>query len=323
MMEKLKIKMMCNWMSGNELCEYWNKLTDGNYTYSKRNKEIKIFGEDLSCDEADYIIVINNNSNDYILNEKNLSKTIFAKMEPIFISDFWKNINARFLKAKIVHGSDDPPAKNVINCNLSEWLITIPRKELENSDYSIHKIKENRISSVISAKNQDEGQKIRINFGLFAQNPLSEDAIEWDNFGHNSYLIPWKNNLGPIEQKEKALIPYKYSFNCENIFIDGFVTEKLIDCILCETLCFYYGCPNVTDFINENAFVLLDLGHENDSDEKRRIKWIAAVEKIKNAIKNTLWEKRLPYIKAEKKRILHETSMFPTILNLLDTYQRS
>jgi len=312
-MEKIKIKMMCNWMSGKELCEYWNKLTDGNYTYSKNNKEIKIFGEDLSCDDADYIIVINN-SNDYVYSEKNLYKTIFAKMEPIFVSDFWKHIDGRFLKAKIVHGSDDPPTKNVINRNLLEWLISIPRKELEKSDYSQRKskIKENRISSVISGKNQDEGQKIRINFALFAQN-----YMEWDNFGHNSHSIPWKNYLGSIEQKEKALIPYKYSFNCENNFINGFVTEKLIDCILCETLCFYYGCPNVTDFINENAFVLLDLGRENDSCEERQKLWIKAVEKINDAIKNNLWEKRLSNIKAEKKRILLETSMFPTIFNLI------
>lgn len=312
MKEILKIKMMCNWMSGNELCEYWNKLTDGNYTYSKNNKEIKIFGEDLSCDNADYIIVINN-SNDYIENKKNLSKTIFAKMEPIFMSDFWKNIDACFLKAKIVHGSDDPPAKNVINYNLSEWLISISRKELEESDYSDAKIKENRISSVISGKTQDEGQKIRINFALFAQN-----YMEWDNFGRNSHLLNWNNYLGSLEQKEKALIPYKYSFNCENIFINGFVTEKLIDCILCETLCFYYGCPNVTDFINENAFVLLDLGHENDSNEERNIKWMKGVEKINDAIRNNLWEERLPSIKAEKKRILQETSMFPTIFKILE-----
>lgn len=318
---EVKLKMMCNWISGNELCEYWNKLTDGNYTFSKNNKEIKIFGEDLSCEEADYIIVVNN-SNDYVLSEKILSKTIFVKMEPIFVSDFWKNIDASFLKAKIVHGSDDPPAKNVINHNLLEWFISISRKELENSDYSrrtsstgyfVDKIKENRISSVISGKNQDEGQKIRIEFALFAQ-----DYLEWDNFGHNSHLIPWKNYLGSIEQKEKALIPYKYSFNCENTFLNGYVTEKLIDCILCETLCFYYGCPNVVDFIDERAFVLLDLGRENDSIEERRVKWINATEKIKDSIKNNLWEKRLPNIKAEKKRILQETSMFPTICNLLE-----
>lgn len=304
-MEKIKIKMMCNWMTGKELCEYWNKLTDGNYTYSKNNKEIKIFGEDLSCDEADYIVVINN-STDYIYSEQNLYKTIFAKMEPIFISDFWKHIDGSSLKAKLIHDSD--------NCNLLEWFISIPRKELENSDYSQLKsvVKKNRISSVISGKNQDEGQKIRINFALFAQN-----YMEWDNFGYNSQSIPWKNYLGSIEQKENALLSYKYSFNCENNFINGFVTEKLIDCILCETLCFYYGCPNVGDFIDEKAFVLLNLGRENDSCEERHHLWIKAVEQINDAIKNNLWEERLPYIKLEKKKILSDKSMFPTIFNII------
>lgn len=314
-MEKLKIKMMCSWMTGKELCEYWNKLTDGNYTYTKNSREIKIFGEELSFEDADYIIVVNNSS-DYLLNENNLSKTIFIKMEPVFVSDFWKNIDSHLLKAKIVHGPDNPSnnvqAPNVLSRNLFEWLISISRKELETSDYSTMKIKENRVSSVISGKTHDEGQKIRIDFALFAQ-----QFIEWDNFGFNSHMIPWKNYLGSIEHKEEAIIPYKYSFNCENTFIDGYVTEKLIDCILCETLCFYYGCPNVVDFIDEDAFVLLDLGRENDSDEEKQLKWKKAVDLMIEAFETNLWEKRLPYIKAEKKKILGETSIFPTISNIL------
>lgn len=315
-MKIFKIKMMCNWMTGSGLCDYWNKFTDGDYIYTKNNKSIKIFGENLNSEEADYIIVVND-SGDFVVNNENLSKTIFMKMEPIFCSDFWKNIDPTLLKAKIVHGCDYTSSvdkfNNVIQCNPFEWFISKTKNELMLSDYSSEKVKGNTISSVLSGKQNDEGQRIRINFALHAQ-----QFFDWNNYGnYNSELLPWNNFMGSIKNKEDALIPYKYSFNVENNFIVGYVGEKLLDCILCETLCFYYGCPNVSDFIDSRAFVQLDLGRESDSDFERERKWKIAIEIIKRAIYENWWEKRLHFIKIEKKKILEETNMFSKIINIL------
>lgn len=312
----IKIKMMCNWMSGTELCNYWNKFTDGNHTYSKNDISIKIYGEELSLEDADFIVVVNN-TNDYIITNENLSKTIFMKMEPIFYSNFWKNINSRFLKAKIVHGNDFEENENtsskLIKCNPFEWFISKTRTELLSSNYSKNKNKENRISSILSGKQIDEGHKIRIKFALYAQN-----FFNWDNYGnYNSDKLPWNNFCGLVKNKEDALIPYKYSFNVENNFIEGFVGEKLLDCILCETLCFYYGCPNVDKFINPNAFVQLDLGREDNSEFEQTEKWNIAIDVIKKAIEENLWEKRLFHIKNEKKRILEETNLCSKIFNII------
>lgn len=305
--------MMCNWMSGRDLCDYWNKFTDGNYTCRKNNKIFKMFGEELSLDEADYIVVVNNCYE--FISDQNLLKTIFLKMEPIFYTDFWKNINSNLLKAKIVHGNDnlEDTHKNLIRCNAFEWFISKTKNELLASDYSKDKNKGNIISSVISGKQNDEGHKIRINFALYAQ-----QFFEWNNYGnYNSEYLPWNNFLGSVNNKEDALIPYKYSFNCENNFITGYVGEKLLDCILCETLCFYCGCPNVTDFIDSNAFVQLDLGNSNSSKFEKKEKWDVAIATIKEALDNNLWETRLPYIKAEKKKILEETNILSNIINII------
>lgn len=310
----IKIKMTCNWMSGRDLCNYWNKFTDGDYTCSKNNTDFKMFGEELSMDDADYIVVVNNCS-EYI-SDQNLSKTIFMKMEPVFYTDFWENINSGLLKAKIVHGNDNPGdvSTNLVKCNPFEWLISKTKTELITSNYSENKIQGNRISSVISGKQNDEGHKIRLGFALYAQK-----FLDWDNYGNcGSEQFPWNNFLGSIQNKEDALIPYKYSFNCENNFLKGYVGEKLLDCILCETLCFYCGCPNIADFIDPRAFVNLDLGRLDSSDMEKKKKWDAAIQIIKNAIHSNLWEERLLYIKAEKRKILENTNLFSNIINIIN-----
>ena len=88
----------------------------------------------------------------------------------------------------------------------------------------------------------------------------------------------------------------------ENNYESNFITEKLWEPILCETLVFYYGCPNVTKYIDNRAFVLLDV---NDFEQSYQI--------IKQAIKEDWWSQRIDIIKKEKRRILEELAFFPVI----------
>ena len=93
----------------------------------------------------------------------------------------------------------------------------------------------------------------------------------------------------------------------ENNFEHNFITEKLWEPILCETLCFYYGCPNVTDYIDSKAFVLLDI---YDFEKSYQI--------IKQAIEEDLWSQRIDIIRKEKQRILSELAFFPTIQKIIN-----
>ena len=79
----------------------------------------------------------------------------------------------------------------------------------------------------------------------------------------------------------------------ENNFEKNFITEKVWEPILCETLVFYYGCPNLKDYINERAYVQLDM---NDFEKSYNI--------IKQAFKEDWWSQRLPYIQQEKQKII-------------------
>jgi hypothetical protein len=88
----------------------------------------------------------------------------------------------------------------------------------------------------------------------------------------------------------------------ENNYETNFITEKLWEPILCESLCFYYGCPNVGDYIDSRAFVLLDM---NDFEKSYQI--------IKKAIQEDWWSDRINIIRKEKQKILNQLAFFPTI----------
>lgn len=310
--EKKKIitlKMMCNWCTGKELCDLWNKFINNTYQYETDNYILKIVGEEMEMKDVDYILVVNSTSN-YIVNNENLKKTIFMKMEPDFMDEFWENIDKKLLKAKLVHGKKIDDVNHSINepikfdnWNNLEWHLNKTKQELLESDYSLEKNKGNTISSILSGKYFSEGHISRINFALYAQHFFS-----WDAYGYGSDKFHWLNYLGSLQYKDDALIPYKYSFACENNYINGYITEKLIDCILAETLCFYCGAPNVSQLIDSKAYIKLDL----------RNNWSESLLIIKKAINNNEWEKRLPYIKLEKKRIVNELNMFPRITKIID-----
>lgn len=297
MTEFVTVKMLCNWDSGDGLCRTWDKLTDGNCTYTKDNASIKMVGDKTSTDDADYVLVVNS-ANQFYPTLAELPHTIFLKMEPAFMDPFWRDVDRRLLKAKIVHGSDHDD----INYNNLEWHINKTKDELLISDYSDLKTKGDVISSVISGKAFTEGHILRKAFALHAQN-----FIEWDAYGnYGTHNHAWNRYLGAPHYKDDALIPYKYSFACENSFINGYVTEKLVDCIMSETLCFYCGAPNVSKFIDPKAYIQLDLTD-----------WPTDIKTMQHAIANGEWEKRLPHIKAAKHKILTETSMFPRLWQII------
>jgi len=277
-------------------------MTDGNCTYTKDDASIKMVGDETALDNADYILVVNSAKNFYP-SITELHRIIFMKMEPGFMDPFWRDVDKQLVKAKIVHGSDHDNT----NYNNLEWHINKTRGELLISDYANMKTKEGIVSSIISGKAFTDGHMIRKAFALHAQN-----FIQWDAYGnYGAHNDNWNRYLGAPRYKDEALIPYKYSFACENSFINGYVTEKLVDCILTETLCFYSGAPNVSKFIDPNAYIQLDLKGTSVAD------WETHIKIMNDAIANREWEKRLTSIKEAKRKILTETGMFPRLWEII------
>ena len=130
------------------------------------------------------------------------------------------------------------------------------------------------------------------------------DIYNWDN-NHN--FNNYRGGLDHYINKSKGVLPYKYYFMVENNFEENFVTEKLWEPILCESLVFYYGCPNVSKYINPLAYVQLDI---HDFEKSYQI--------IKQAIEEDWWSQRLDIIREEKKKILNELAFFPTINRIIN-----
>lgn len=294
-MIKKRIRVVYNYGTGDSLCQLWDKMTDGNYSFTKEGKTLELVGEGLSCEDADYVVVVNGGvTPDRCL----FNKTIFCKMEPVFVDKKWEDVGSWSLFGVFGLRID----QNISSPNALEWHLNKTRSVLLDPNVCPKKTKGNIISAVISGKQQSPGHVARIRFVLFAQ-----QFLQWDVYGNaGSHKLPWNTFLGSPEYKDIALTPYRYSFACENHFIDDYVTEKLVDCILAETLCFYDGAPNVESIIDSRAFIKIDLKDH-----------VSALETIKSSIDNNEYEKRLFFIKTEKERIVNTTSVIPRLWRLI------
>jgi hypothetical protein len=285
----IKVLLCCSWTSSKNLCDLWNKMSKGNYIW----ENIQIVWEE----PCDYYCVINQiPTKDIILNKK---KTIIFRMEPHMETipgwdEEWKNPSD---KDFMFVGNHKTHFNNI------EWHLSKTYNQLNEDIITKDDNLSDVLSSILSDKYNDPGHIKRIDFMKF----LETKDIKLDIYGGNRFM--WKNYKGslPDHRKDDSLIPYKYTFNCENFSIKNFCTEKLIDAILSECLIFYSGCPNIKEIIDEKAYVYLELSNfEKDYNT------------IKKAISEDWHSLKLPYIKAEKKRILNELQFFPRLQKIIE-----
>lgn len=110
-----------------------------------------------------------------------------------------------------------------------------------------------------------------------------------------------------FDDKWDVLAPYKYHISLENSSQDYYWTEKISDCYLTETFPIYYGCTNLFDYFNKEAFEQIDI-HDFD----------AAIAVIDRVIKENTFEKKQTYLHDSKMKVLQEYNMFDYIAHLCD-----
>lgn len=282
----IQVELLCNWTSSEKLCKLWNKMSkSGDYTWGK----IKI-GWDFK--RPDYYVVINCPPIHKFPDPK---KTIVFHMEP------------HIPKHPELWGDWSNPVKHCLKVcfhethhNNIEWHLGKSYTEL--LAFKPDKTKGDIISSILSSKYRDKGHIQRVDFVKF----LEKKGLDVDVYGSNRW--DYKCYKGSLEyhKKDEGLFPYKYTFNVENNSIKNYFTEKIVDGILSECLVFYSGCFNLKEYLDPDAFVYLELS-DFESDYK----------KIEKAIKENLWEKRLPAIRRAKKKILTELQFFPRLENMI------
>lgn len=117
----------------------------------------------------------------------------------------------------------------------------------------------------------------------------------------------WGRGFNPVQNKNDVFINAKYVIAVENYFDKDYFTEKIIDPILMGCFVFYYGCPNIDEYLPEGCFAHIDL---NDFDKSQKI--------IEDKISSNAWENGLDSITEAKYRILNSLQFFPALTTYLD-----
>lgn len=82
---------------------------------------------------------------------------------------------------------------------------------------------------------------------------LNRRVLWWKYlFNYQSIISSFK---GSVLSKYKALSNYKYSICFENSIINGYITEKIVDCFYAGTVPIYYGAPDINKYVNPKAFI--------------------------------------------------------------------
>lgn len=108
---------------------------------------------------------------------------------------------------------------------------------------------------------------------------LGDDSI--DCFG---------KGIKEVEGKAVAIAPYYFSIAMENAASDYYFSEKLIDCILLETVPIYYGCEGISELLDPRGLLQF-----NTLDELKEILPRLTAEK---------YESMHPFALENKRRIL-------------------
>lgn len=157
--------------------------------------------------------------------------------------------------------------------------------------------KNNLLSAVTSELYSDnpqfDGYFQRLRFVNYLDNIFEDEIKVWGRKYSGAFFEKLKSYQGEIENKYDALFSYHYHFACENSFWPNYFTEKIVDPILAECLCFYDGCTNLSSFIDERAYVKLDLNQPQISGER-----------VIKALYDNEWATKLKYIQNQKKRLL-------------------
>lgn len=111
------------------------------------------------------------------------------------------------------------------------------------------------VSLIASAKRSQEGHQLRHEIADWAQvQNLNVDVM---GGGYN-----------PFDVKSDGLASYRFSIVIENVRERNYFTEKLIDAVLCDTVPIYWGCPNISDFMETKGMILC----ETADDLRRAVK---------------------------------------------------
>lgn len=294
-MKSIKLKLFTPWKHLDTYSDEWDKrLMPGNKIW-KSDKFALSWTH--NANEADYHVIMNFPQHDA---KYSPDKAILLRMEPakLFMGTPFQNPEPSIYRYLFSQRSS-------LEWHLGRSFDQLTIDLLPENDLKISLLKTKVISTITSGLQVDPGHRLRYQFLSYLEDFKGFDFFGRDHSTNKAYRGPLTNRV-----KDDGLIPYKYTVAAENNWEANYFTEKIVDAILAECLCFYWGCPNIEQYIDERAFIRIPIERP-----------LEAVEIIKKAIDNDEYSKRLPYIRAMKKKIVNELQIMPTLSLIIDEIQ--
>lgn len=278
------VKFLCNYRE--DINEWESKYFLDNYHKIKIDKE-----------NPDYYVIINHPFYKGKKQEYDNKRTVYFHNEPISTRNKWDN-----WKSKETFLFDN--TNNIKNWHLdmtANELLTVPI-------YKDEKLRRN-ITCVSTDLYDLPGHKARVNF-LRYFDLLPQVNITGEIYGREVTKLYTQMNIksykGETDKRDDVLLKYYYHFMVENSQEKNYFTEKILDPILSETLCFYWGCPNIKNYLHEKSYIQVDITRPK-----------LALQTIIDSINNNEYDKRLKYIKESKKKIIYELNPITILQNCL------
>lgn len=109
-----------------------------------------------------------------------------------------------------------------------------------------------------------------------------------------------------MDDKAEALAPFRYHLVVENHIGPHHITEKLTDAFLGRCLPFYAGAPNADDYFPGDSFITIDIRNP-----------VGAAARIRAAMREDEWARRLPDIEEARRRVLEEHQIFAVLCRII------
>lgn len=133
--------------------------------------------------------------------------------------------------------------------------------------YATSTKKEKKLSMIVSYLNRPEGiytKRMRL-----LQQILASD-LDIDIYGRR-LVIDDQRFKGPLDYKFMGLLPYEYSIAIENSEEKNYITEKFVDCVLCNTIPIYHGAPNVCEVYDKRFIRHISLDSPSVIEDLKKI----------------------------------------------------
>ncbi|RZJ99295.1 MAG: hypothetical protein EOO43_26985 [Flavobacterium sp.] len=236
---------------------------------------------------------------------KNLEFTIDRDFDRVIVLNGTNMHSHPFRPNKAIYFRLEPPDSSNYLKDASEITIPgfihwpfwekIPKDQMLDIQSMNSPQKTELLSTVTSDLAYMEGHFQRLMLIHLLDQKFVKNFDVWGRNTGSNFFPNIKSYKGELVNKYDGLLKYAYHLSVENSFIPDYFTEKITDAILSECLCFYAGCTNIEEYIDERAFVKIDILDKED-----------CAEVIITTIRNELWQKNLPFIKQQKRRFMNE-----------------